>query len=131
MSKFRTLMYRAPGTYKDPVTRPCWVGCSSCFRCEKKGTSACPYPTQCSGRRDKQGVREPHADDFCDCKNGVMRWVTQEARVIVRRFESNPFKGKVHTDAKTEDERDWNSFVSEKREQLSDPNWDPIKIVDK
>lgn len=118
----------AKGTYRDPVTRPCWVACSSCLRCEKKGTSACPKPNTCSGRPDREGMRVPHPDDYCECKVGVMRWVTKEERVIIRRFLSNPFKGHVQTDAVSEDERDWNAFVTEKREQFNNPDWDPISI---
>lgn len=128
--KYQTPMYRAPKTYKDPVERSCWVACPSCFRCEKKGTTACPLPNSCSGRPDKLGIREPHPDDFCDCKNGVMRWITKEGRLIVRRYQSSPFTNNIMTDAETEDERDWNAYVREKREQFDDPTYDPVRIVD-
>lgn len=124
------LSLTAKGSYRDPVSRGCWEPCSSCFRCDKRGSSACPLPNGCSGRPDKEGMRIPHPDDLCQCKQGVLRWVTKEGRVIIRRFESSPFKGSVKTDAQTEDERDWNAFISEKREQLNDPTWDPVQFSD-
>ena len=118
------------GTYKDPVTRSCWTPCPSCYRCEKRGSSACPLPNLCSGRPDKEGMRDPHPDDFCQCKEGVLRWRTKEGRVIIRQFKSSPFKSNIMTDAVSEDERDWNSFVKEKREQFNDPSYDPLKFTD-
>ncbi|HJS83543.1 MAG TPA: hypothetical protein VJ742_11990 [Nitrososphaera sp.] len=50
--------------------------------------------------------------------------------MVIKKFLSDPFAGKVHTDAESQDERDWNSFINEKREQLDDPDWDPIKFTD-
>ena len=42
------------------------------------------------------------------------------------RFKSNPFKSQVKYEKKSEDERDWNSYVKDMREKLNDPKWDPI-----
>lgn len=117
-----------PGTYQNPSTKPCWTFCSSCNRCQDKGRySKCG---DCSGRYDPLGKTDPHPDDFCDCKNGVLRWRTQEGRLIITRFKSNPFKGKVNYEKKTQDERDWDSYVKDMREKLGDPNFNPITIVD-
>lgn len=49
---------------------------------------------------------------------------------MVRQFQSSPYGGEVQTDAESQDERDWNSFISEKREQLDDPTYDPIQFED-
>jgi hypothetical protein len=117
-----------PGTYENPSTKPCWAFCSSCNRCQDKGRySKC---VSCSGRYDPLGKTDPHPDDFCDCKNGVLRWITREGRLIITRFKSNPFKGKVKYEKKTQDERDWDSYVKDMREKLGDPHFNPITIVD-
>lgn len=118
----------AKGTYKNPTEKPCWVFCSSCNRCQDKGRyTKCG---SCSGRYDPEGRIDPHIDDFCDCKNGVLRWRTQEGRLLMTRFKSNPFKGEVRYEKKSEDERDWDSYVNDMREKLNDPNWNPITIID-
>jgi hypothetical protein len=59
-----------------------------------------------------------------------MRWVTKKDFLVIRRFESNPFKKNVQTDAKKEDERDWDAFISEKREAMDDELYDPIVFDD-
>jgi len=41
---------------------------------------------------------------------------------------SNPFKGEVKTDAVSQDENDWNSYLYERREQLNDPGFNPVRI---
>jgi hypothetical protein len=46
------------------------------------------------------------------------------------KFKSNPFKGQVKYEQKSEDERDWDSYVSDMREKMDDPTWNPITIVD-
>jgi len=117
-----------PGTYQNPSTKPCWNFCTSCNRCQDKGRySKC---NSCSGRYDPRGWTDPHSDDFCDCKNGVLRWRTQEGRLIITRFKSNPFKGTVQYEKKSQDERDWDSYVNDMREKLDDPNFNPITIVE-
>jgi hypothetical protein len=61
-------------------------------------------------------------DDYCDCKNG--------GKSFIVKFKSNPFKAKVTYEKKSEDERDWDSYVSDMREKMNDPTWNPITIVD-
>ena len=57
--------------------------------------------------------------------------MTKQNRLIIRRFKSNPFRGSITTDAVNPDERDWNAFVTEKREQFNDPMYDPLRFSDK
>lgn len=118
------------GYYQNPANRSCFELCTSCFRCSKRFERTGTPCHGCSGRPDFDGIKDPHPDDYCECKVGVLRWVTKAGQVIIRRFESDPFKGSVQTDAESQDEKDWNSYISEKREELNDPHWDPIKIVD-
>jgi hypothetical protein len=114
----------ANGSYKNPTDKSCWVFCRSCNRCADKGKyNKCKG---CSGRYDPHGKIDPDQDDFCDCKNGVLRWKTKEGRLIVTKFKTNPFAGVVHYEKKSQDERDWDSFVSDTREKLGDPDWYPI-----
>jgi hypothetical protein len=118
----------ANGSFKNPAEKDCWRYCTSCSRCGDKGRyTKC---NQCSGRFDPKGIIEKHPDDFCDCKNGVLRWRTQEGRIIMTRFKSNPFKGQVKYEQKSEDERDWDSYVNDMREKMNDPTWNPITIVE-
>lgn len=116
----------ANGSYKNPTTRDCWTFCLSCNRCSDKGKYA--KCAGCSGRYDPAGKIDPDRDDFCDCKNGVLRWRTQQGRLIITKFNSNPFKGEVKYQKKSEDERDWDSYVADMREKMDDPNWNPIQI---
>lgn len=116
------------GTYKNPVDNWCWVFCSSCNRCQDKGRyTKC---SGCSGRYDPEGIIDPDPSDYCDCKNGTLRWRTKQGKLIMTKFKSNPFKGTVKYEKKSEDERDWESYVNDMREKLNDPNWNPITIVD-
>ena len=122
---------KAPkGTYRNPATRPCFELCTSCMRCDARFARTGTPCHNCSGRPDADGQKVPHRDDYCECKKGVLRWVTQKDQLIIRRFQSNPFGGKVTTDAESQDEKDWNQYVAEKREELNDPHWDPIRIYD-
>ena len=50
--------------------------------------------------------------------------------MILTKFKSNPFKAEVKYVKKTEDERDWDSYVGDMREKLDDPSWNPIAIID-
>lgn len=114
--------------YKNPSTKDCWIFCSSCNRCQDKGRyTKC---NQCSGRYDPNGSIDPHPEDYCDCKNGVLRWRTQQGKLIMTKFKSNPFAGKVKYLKQSQDERDWDSYVKDMREKMNDPNWNPITIVD-
>lgn len=114
--------------YKNPVTKDCWTFCPSCNRCQDKGRySKCQ---SCSGRYDPKGNIDPHPDDYCDCKNGILRWRTQEGKIVHVRFKSNPFKGKVKYEKKSQDERDWDAYVKDMREKMDDPNFNPITIYE-
>jgi hypothetical protein len=118
----------ADGSYQNPSNKDCWTYCTSCSRCADKGRYT--HCNKCSGRFDPKGKIEVHPEDFCDCKNGTLRWRTQEGRIIMTKFKSNPFKGQVKYEQKSEDERDWDSYVSDMREKMDDPTWNPITIVD-
>lgn len=126
--KKRGVMITSRHRYRDPVNKHCFRPCVSCFRCANKGMKI--ECDSCSGRPDPTGERIPHTDDFCDCRNGVMRWMTKDGRLVVRRFMSNPFKGTVKTDAVTSDESDWNAYLYERREQIDNPEWDPIIVTE-
>ena len=114
--------------YQNPSTKHCWVFCSSCNRCQDKGRyTKC---SSCSGRYDPRGSIDPHPDDYCDCKNGVLRWRTQKGQIVNVRFKTNPFKGTVKYEKKTQDERDWDAYVRDMREKMDDPNFNPITIYE-
>lgn len=116
----------ANGSFKNPSERDCWSYCFSCGRCQDKGRyTKC---NGCSGRYDPSGVIEPHSEDFCDCRNGVLRWRTKEGRILMTRFKSNPYAGSVTYEKKSEDERDWESYLKDMREKMNDPDWNPITI---
>ena len=108
--------------------RSCWNPCKSCMRCEdRKKYAKC---ASCTGRVDRLREREPDPDDYCRCKEGILQIVTKKGMMVQRKFLSDPYKGKVTTDAESEDEADWNQYVAEKREQLDDPSFNPIQITD-
>lgn len=127
MSK-KSIMVTSRHTYRDPMQKSCFRQCGSCLRCQNKGMKTECDP--CSGRPDEGGERIPHTDDFCDCRNGVMRWMTKEGQLIVRRYGSNPYKAEVKTDAVTADEHDWNAYLNERREKLNDPTWNPVRVTE-
>jgi len=115
--------------YRNPSTLPCWSACASCFRCEDKGKyDACG---RCSGRHDPEGRRDPYDHrDLCRCKEGILQYRVKDGRFIVKQFLSSPFKGQVVTDAVTNDEEDWKQYVTEQRERLDDPTFDPVTLDD-
>jgi hypothetical protein len=116
----------AVGTHKNPSEKPCWIYCGSCGRCGDKGRyTKC---NGCSGRYDPNGTTDVDNDDFCDCKNGTLRWKTKSGKLIITKFKSNPFAGEVKYQKKSEDERDWDSYVKDMREKMQDPNWNPISF---
>lgn len=115
-----------PGTYSNPSHRQCWGTCQSCFRCEDKGRYT--HCKDCSGRHDPRGHIDPDIDDYCDCRNGILRWKTQKGQRVIVPIKSNPFGGKVMAESRTEDERDWESYLGEMRERFDNPNWDPIEL---
>lgn len=118
------------GTYTDPASRSCFVACASCHRCDRRAHDGCPLPNSCSGRPDPEGMRIPHPDDLCRCKEGTMVWVTKEGRVITRKYKSSPFESQVKTDTQNQDDRDWSAYLNEQRERLDNPEWDPIQFTD-
>lgn len=114
--------------YKNPSTKDCWVYCSSCSRCQDKGRyTKC---NKCSGRYDPNGCIDTDNGDFCDCKNGILRWKTKNGKVLMSRFKANPFKGNVRYEKKSEDERDWDSYLKDMRNKMGDPNWNPVSIYE-
>jgi len=90
----------------NPVEKWCWSFCPSCNRCQDKGRY-----TRCNGCSGRYGK-------------------TKQGKLILTRFKSNPFKGQVRYEKKTEDERDWDSYVNDMREKLDDPNWNPVTIYE-
>jgi len=116
------------GTYQNPATKPCWAYCLSCSRCQDKGRyTKC---NGCSGRYDPRGKIDVNNDDFCDCKNGILRWKTKNGKLLITKFNSNPFKGTVKYQKQSQDEADWDSYVNDMREKMDDPNFNPITIYE-
>ena len=120
-------MLTAPGTFRDPASKHCWKMCTSCYRCENKDRFNCGET--CSGRLDMEGMRLPHIDDYCRCKEGKLQFVTQEGQLIQIRYRNNPFEGKVTHDVVSQDEHDWNSYLADTRERLNDATYDPIQLT--
>jgi len=71
---------------------------------------------------------DPDPDDFCSCTQGILRWRAKDGRLIISKYKTNPFKTKIITESKTQDEKDWESYVWDLREKLDNPNYDPILI---
>lgn len=114
---------------RNPSTKQCWKTCMSCYKCENKGKYS--FCDSCSGRHDPEGKWDPYdREQYCDCRNGILRHRLQSGKLITKKFMSNPYGGRVLTDAVSQDEQDWNQFIHEKREQLNDENWDPIQFND-
>lgn len=115
----------------NPTDKSCFVTCPVCFKCADKNVSS--YGNKCSGctgRHDPQDRLYVDTRVFCDCKNGTMRHMTQEGRLIVRDFPGNPYGNKVVQDLESQDERDWKEYLQTMREYYNDPYWDPIKFSD-
>ena len=83
---------------------------------------------RCSGRYDEYGVTVPHDDDTCRCTEGILQARKKTGDVVQVRLTSNPFKGKVQHVEKTQDERDWDAYVSDLQEKYQDPDYNPIEI---
>ena len=113
---------------KNPVFNDCWKFCSSCSRCQDKGRYT--KGSGCSGRYDPKLIIDPDPDDYCDCKNGVLRWRSKQGKLLIAKFKTNPFKGEVKYEKKSEDERDWDSYVNDMREKMNDPTFNPITITE-
>lgn len=120
---------RAPkGTYRNPAEKHCWETCQACFRCDAKGEYA--KCNGCSGRFDTYGVTVPHPDDFCDCKNGVLNFVRYDGQRVQVKYKTNPFKGEVLMNQKTEDEADYDAYLNDLREKYDDPNLNPVQVTE-
>jgi hypothetical protein len=119
----------APGSYQNPFLKSCWETCGACGRCDKKGKRGCPQPWTCSGRFDPHGRIDPDRDDFCDCKNGILRWKTQKGQRIITPYNGNPFGGQVMAKSKTQDEKDWDAYLNDMQEKLDNPDYSPIQIT--
>ena len=117
----------ARGYYQNPVEKSCWETCNACFRCEAKGTrAAC---NNCSGRFDMHGVTDPHPDDYCDCRNGVLNYVKQNGKRVRVKYRTNPYSGKVIPAESTQDEKDWEEYVRSLQEKYDDEYFDPLTSV--
>lgn len=112
----------------NPTDKPCWNLCLSCHRCADKGKYSKCY--SCSGRQDPHQRLIHDPDDYCDCRNGILRWVTKKGQHLVVKIPTNPFEGKVKVESVSESERDWNAYLNDMRERLNDPEWDPLRFSD-
>lgn len=112
----------------NPSDKSCWNACTACHRCADKGRwESC---ASCSGRYDSARRIYPDPDDYCDCRNGILRWKTQKGQKIVTKYPGNPFAGKVQSEKETRDEREYESYLKGQRERLGDPHWDPVQFTD-
>ena len=119
----------ARGTYRNPSERNCFEVCTACFRCQARHEANAKCRS-CSGHHDERGDIDPHPMDVCYCTRGILRWVSKQGHVITKKYPDNPFQGDIKVHTESEDERDWKRYLTEQREKLDDPNWDPIDIYD-
>lgn len=115
-------------TVQNPTEKDCWTTCTSCYRCADRGRFA--KCEACSGRADPNRRIYPDPDDYCDCKNGILRYRAQNGRQLLARLSGNPFAGKVVSTPMDSDERDWEAYLTEVREKRDEPDWDPIQFYD-
>lgn len=112
----------------NPTSKSCWTPCVSCHRCADKGKyDKC---SGCSGRYDPARRIYPDPDDFCDCRNGILRWKTQKGQKIVAKIPTNPFESKIQSDRTTQDEKEWQQYLGEQQERFDDETWDPLLFED-
>lgn len=117
----------APGTHADPMHKPCFTACPSCFRCADKGRyTKC---NKCSGCMDPAGKIDVDPEHFCDCAQGVFRWRTKEGRLIIKRYNRNPFAGEVKSLPDSQDKRDFQAYLQEYREKMENPYVSPISVM--
>ena len=111
----------------NPSSRWCWNTCPACYRCADKGRySQC---SGCSGRHDPFLRTDPDPDDFCQCTEGVLRWRAKDGRLLVSQYRTDPFKTKIMSARKTQDEAEYDAYVKDLREKLDNPNFDPISFT--
>ncbi len=116
------------GYHLNPSQRDCFNACEACFRCgDRYKYAKC---NGCSGKHDPFGTIDPHPDDWCNCTEGILRFVKPNSQRVMVRYKTNPFDGKITMMNKTEDEKAWDDYVRDLREKLDDPTWEPIKFTD-
>jgi hypothetical protein len=120
----------ARGSYSNPADKSCFNPCMACFRCKDRYTGTINKCTNCSGHVDVRGDIEPHNEDWCNCQNGVLRWVSRKGTIIIKKYPKNPFEGDIKVHTETKDEMDWKRYLAEQREKLDDPDWDPVNLYD-
>lgn len=54
----------------------------------------------------------------------------QDGRMVQVKYPSNPYKGSVTTDSKTQDEKDWEAYLHDERSRRNDETWDPVQFQD-
>ncbi len=59
-----------------------------------------------------------------------MQFIDTKKAFVQVRLRSNPYKGTVLQDLKTEDERDHEEYVRSIREKLDKPDWEPFAFTD-
>ncbi len=122
------VMLRAPGTFRSPPTRSCWNWCPSCSRCQDRDRFNCG--SICSGRIDEKGQREPHPDDYCRCKEGILQWVRDNGKMLQSHFVTNPFKATFKMQTYDQDEADYDAYVNDMREKYDREDYDPLQFSD-
>ena len=120
------------GTYPNPAFKSCWRTCQSCFRCENKMKYDSNYNgcRGCSGRFDMYGVTDPHEDDQCRCAEGVLQYVKSTGEFKQVRFKHNPFNVRVKQIEESEDERDFERYVDEKKKKYDMETFQPIEVYE-
>ena len=114
---------------ENPADLPCFSACSACFRCEDKGRYA--KCNSCSGRQDPKLRKDPHdIDDRCRCSEGILQVRMGNGKLMQRKYPHNPFEGQIQQETKTQDELEYEAYLNDMREQLDDPDYDPIQITE-
>ncbi|MCA1806431.1 MAG: hypothetical protein LC687_00995 [Actinobacteria bacterium] len=54
----------------------------------------------------------------------------KNGKLIQRQYPHNPFESTIQQEQTTEDEKEWDAYLREKKEQLGDENYDPIQFQD-
>lgn len=60
-----------------------------------------------------------------------MQYRLPNGQLLIKKFPHNPYEGKVvDKGGKSQDERDWDAYVKEQREERGDPDFDPLTFDD-
>lgn len=116
-----------------PQEKSCFVGCRACMRCEKKSSGQCPSPYSCSGHVEVQGGHSwdrYDRDDECRCSEGILKIRRKNGQLVMTRYSKNPFQAIATREHITQDERDWNQYLQNAREELDDELYDPLIFDD-